>query len=297
MALNAFNKRLSAHLKQALPEALLLIGPEHTHALDLVHSLIAYFLCESEKKPCNTCRSCHFIQQKTHPDVLFLTQEKPGSAIKIDQIRSLQHEIYQTPQVATHRIIVIHPADELNRAASNALLKILEEPPKHIHFILIATHVETLPATIMSRCQSYQLPEPEPILNAETPGYLNIGLHYDETTPRGLLFKEQQNIIQKISEIANQNASICQVAAEYSSHALSDWLWFFQLLTATLLQYQLLPNQLLVSNQPLQQLANKHSPVHYFKQLDMILEFTKKINQDIPLNPTLALETLLMGYI
>ncbi len=297
MTLNTFNHNLDERLKQALPQALLLVGPEHTHALDFTLSLMTHFLCESEKKPCFSCRSCRFMQQKKHPDVFFMTQEKPGSAIKIDQIRALQHEIYQTPQVTNHRMTVIHPANELNRAASNALLKILEEPPKHVHFILIATHLDTLPATIMSRCQTYQLPEPETIHNINTPGYLNIGLHYDEATPRGALFKEKDNIIQKISDITNHNTSICQVAAEYAKHALSDCLWFFQLLTTTLLQHQLAPEHLNTSNKHIQQLATKHTSVHYFKQLDTILAFTKKVNQDVPLNPTLVLETLLMGYI
>jgi DNA polymerase III subunit delta' len=295
MTLSLFNKNLIARFGQNLPQALLLVGQEHTHALDLIQPIITHFLCSANN--CGTCRTCLLIQKKTHPDILFITPEKPGAAIKIDQIRKLQYEAYQTPLCADHRIIIIHPANEMNRSASNALLKVLEEPPKHLHFILIATHLDSLPNTIMSRCQSYQIQEPEPITTASTPGYLSIGLHYDESTPRGILFKKQQEIILKLCELSENKASVCQLAADWSTHALSDWLWFFQLLTATLLQHQLIPEQPVFLDTRLQQLANNYSPVHYFNQLDIILKFTKKINLDIPLNPTLALETLLMGYI
>ncbi len=295
MDLNSFDNSPIAHFYHALPQALLLVGSQHANVLDLAHHLSAFFLCESDKKPCHQCRSCQFMKQKTHPDLLLVVPEKIGSAIKIDQIRSLQQEVYQTPQCATHRIIIIHPANELNRAASNALLKILEEPPRHVHFILIAEHLDTLPRTIVSRCQLYHVPEPEPRLKTQASSYLSIGLHYNETTPRGLLFKEQEDMIQKLCDISSHHASVCQVAQTYSKHALSDCLWFFQLLTATLLKYQLIPDRLL--DKRMQQLASKHSPVHYFKQLDMIFDFTKKINQDIPLNPTLVLESLLMGYL
>jgi DNA polymerase III subunit delta' len=282
---------------QTLPQALLLHGSEHAPALDIVEQLIIHTLCESPQKNCGHCRACLFIQQKTHPDVSWITPEKPGAAIKIDQIRKMQLAVYQTPQCATHRIICIYPANELNRAASNALLKILEEPPKHAHFILLATHLDTLPATIISRCQTHQQKEPKRILDSNTPGYLSIGLHYDETTPRGILFKNQHAIIHQICDLSEHQTSVCQLVAEYPKYQLIDWLWFLHLFTATLLQHQLTPKTPVFTDHRVQQLASKHSPLHYFKQLDMILAFTKKINLDMPLNLALTLETLLIGYV
>ncbi len=288
---------LSKLQAQHLPQALLLIGQESSRPVDLAQQLVAHSFCESDVKPCGHCRPCQLLQQSAHPDLLVITQEKPGAAVKIEQIRSLQQEVYQTAQCATHRVIMIYPADELNRAAANALLKILEEPPAHAHFILIAAHLDTLPATIMSRCQSYHMPEPLQKSAPNTPGYLSLGLHYDESSPRGVLFQEHAKFIQKLSEASQNQQSVCQLAAQYTNHALIDMLWLLQLVTTTLLQYQLLPEQQASVNTHLAQLAEKHSPVHYFKQLDMILEFIKKINQDIPLNPALALETLLMEYV
>ncbi len=297
MAMNSPNHKLISQLVKALPQASLLVGSEHTSMLHLAQVLTQNILCESEKKPCSTCRTCMLIQQQTHPDVVYITQEKSGTAIKIEQIRHLQQTVYQTPQCATCQVIIIYPANELNRAASNALLKLLEEPPKHTHFILLATYLDTLPQTIMSRCQIHTIEEPHVSLSQEAPGYLSIGLQYEAESPRGLLFKEQAAIIEKIASLSHKNTSICQLASEWGTHTLIDWLWFFQLLTTTLLHYQLVPNPSVSPSTPIEQLTSKHSPVHYFKQLDMILKFTQQMHQDIPLNSTLVLETLLMGYI
>ncbi len=177
------------HLKCSdFPQAIVLLGQNVSHTLDLTRQLMKHLLCSSEIKPCGICRSCKFLIQNTHPDVLFITQEKPTSAIKIDQIRAIQNDIYQTPLCATHRLIIIHPAHELNRAAANALLKILEEPPKHAICILLAEHLNTLPAAIMSRCQRYYVPEAQFASDINAPGYLKLGLHYSAESPRGLLF-------------------------------------------------------------------------------------------------------------
>jgi DNA polymerase-3 subunit delta' len=298
MASNLFNQDL---FHQPLPQALLLIGTEHTNALDIAYQRIAQIFCEasshSSEKNCGTCRACLFMKQKTHPDVLLIAPDKPGAAIKIDQIRALQHQVYQTPQFAKNRMVIIHPANELNRAAANALLKVLEEPPKHIYFMLIATHIDTLPKTIMSRCQVYYIAEPVLDLDIKTQNYLNMGMHYEDTSPRGILFKHQHEIIAKLSALSTQHTSVCALAAEYSKYALADMLWFLHVLTATVLQYQLTSTHAALSDTHLQQLLKQHDPIHYFKQLDLILAFTKKLNQDIPLNPTLTLEALLIGYI
>jgi DNA polymerase III subunit delta' len=278
------------------PQSVLFLGPNVPHTLALTQQLIKRLLCSEEDKPCGDCRSCNFLRQNKHPDVLFITQEKPTSAIKIDQIRSLQSNIYQTPLCATHRVIIIHPANELNRAASNALLKILEEPPKHAIFILLAEHLNTLPATIMSRCQRYHVPESKITSDANTPGYLSLGMHYPEDSPRGILFQQQQEIIDKLCDLSDRKISVCQLASTWGNHAIHDWLWFFQLFTASVLLHQLLPEEPVFFDVRVQHLAQAYSPVHFFKQLDIIQELTKKINLDIPLNLTLALEILLMGY-
>ena len=297
MTLNSSSKKLTQQLGDALPQAVLLVGEAHTHALDVARQVAMHASCVSPNKPCHTCQSCRLIADATHPDITLITPEKIGSAIKVDQIRGLQHSIYQTPQCAKKRIIMIYPANEMNRSAANALLKMLEEPPKHVCFILIATHTNTLPQTIMSRTQTYLVPEPKLPSHAHIPGYLALGLHFDDTTPRGLLFKQHADLIQNLLKLTQHQYATCKLAADCEKHALTDCLWFFHLLTTTLIQIQLTPELFSEFNPNIQALAEQHTSAHYFKQLDMILTFTKKINLDIPLNPILTLEALFIGYL
>jgi len=100
---------------------------------------------------CGACPSCKKIISGSHPDILHI---KPaGSAIKIDQIRSLRNTLSLKPYEARHRMAILDKAQEMTIPAFNALLKILEEPPERTTMILIANKPSDLLPTIVSRCQ------------------------------------------------------------------------------------------------------------------------------------------------
>ena len=101
--------------------------------------------------PCGDCRSCKKIQADRHPDILFI--RPTNSFIKIDQIRKLYQTLLLKPYEATYRVVIISDAQRMNSAASNAFLKILEEPPDRTVLILTATKKSDLLQTIVSRCQ------------------------------------------------------------------------------------------------------------------------------------------------
>ena len=101
--------------------------------------------------PCGQCKPCLKIEAGNHPDII---RVKPsGPFIKIDQIRSLCQTIAMKPYEAIRRVVIISDAQAMNPAASNALLKMLEEPPAKTILILLATHISDLLPTIVSRCQ------------------------------------------------------------------------------------------------------------------------------------------------
>jgi DNA polymerase-3 subunit delta' len=100
---------------------------------------------------CDCCRSCQLMAQGMHPDLILI--EPTGESIKIDQIRELQQSIALKPYEARWRVIIIDGAEQLTREAANALLKTLEEPPSQTTIILVASAVEGLPPTVVSRCQ------------------------------------------------------------------------------------------------------------------------------------------------
>lgn len=100
---------------------------------------------------CDSCRSCKKIQSDNHPDIILI---KPsGPFIRIGQIRALYHTLAMKPYEARLRVVIISNAQAMNLEASNALLKILEEPPDRTILILTAVKGSDLLSTIVSRCQ------------------------------------------------------------------------------------------------------------------------------------------------
>ncbi len=109
---------------------------------------------------CGQCKSCHWFDADTHPQLKqisadFDEKKQSYSAIKIDQIRELNDFIQQT--VDGWRVVLIHQADKMNVASSNALLKTLEEPGDRVLMILVSDAMLQLSATIRSRVQQYAL--------------------------------------------------------------------------------------------------------------------------------------------
>jgi DNA polymerase-3 subunit delta' len=101
--------------------------------------------------PCGNCKACRKIDSENHPDIIRI---KPsGVFIRIDQIRTLCQTLAMKPYEAGMRVVLIFDAQAMNSAASNALLKVLEEPPTGTILILVANHTSDLLPTIVSRCR------------------------------------------------------------------------------------------------------------------------------------------------
>lgn len=117
-------------------------------------------------EPCGICKNCRKFDSGSHPDFIRLNPE--GRVTKISQIRDLRQILSLKPFEARLRVVVISEAQTLNQEASNALLKVLEEPPHGTILILIAEHVSGLIATIVSRCQHVRFnPVPAKLLASE----------------------------------------------------------------------------------------------------------------------------------
>ncbi len=110
-------------------------------------------LSDEASKPCCKCENCKGIQDSSILDVVEIDAASNNG---VDNIRELREEAYFTPTVAKYRVYIIDEVHMLSVGAFNALLKILEEPPKHVVFILATTEVHKLPATILSRCQRFE---------------------------------------------------------------------------------------------------------------------------------------------
>ncbi len=124
-------------------------GPQgvgkHTAAIFFSAALNCQF------KGCGVCPSCVKALNGNHPDILSIKPE--GNFIIIDQIREIQHEALLKPFEGKIKAYIIDESESLTLQAANALLKSLEEPPPNLIYILIASQPESLPETIISRCQ------------------------------------------------------------------------------------------------------------------------------------------------
>ena len=175
--MNAFapwQQRAYRHVASALDEerlghGLLLCGPANLGKRAVAERLAQRLLCrdrDSDGEPCGHCRSCDLLRAGTHPDfsVVSFIPTKDGSKLRteivIEQIRELSERMTLTPQYGGAQIVILDPADAINRSAFNALLKTLEEPHPGRYLWLISAHPARLPATIRSRCQriEFRLP-------------------------------------------------------------------------------------------------------------------------------------------
>ena len=108
--------------------------------------------CEGEKRPCDSCKSCHAFNHGNHPDVIYFQPLKNGKTHTIEDVREqLLETVDLKPFQYEKKIYIIEKADTLNIQSQNALLKTLEEPPAHAVFLLLAERAEAFLPTILSR--------------------------------------------------------------------------------------------------------------------------------------------------
>lgn len=164
-----------------LPHALLLAGPagvgKSRFAAALVQRLLCSAPCQPDDCACGECPSCRLFASGNHPDFRHVIPEadaaeseaegaeggdkkKGSSQILIAQIRALEDFVYVGGHLSSRRVILIEPAEAMNAAAENSLLKILEEPPAGVCFIFVSDRWRKLLPTIRSRCRSVMFGRP-----------------------------------------------------------------------------------------------------------------------------------------
>lgn len=155
--------------------ALLLYGKAGIGKLNFAQTMAAGLLCLQPQDgfACGACQSCHWLSEGAHPDFKEITPEDDDSTegskkktrkrqqILIDQIRVLHDYLsLSAHRVQGMRVVLIHPLEAMNVAASNALLKLLEEPPQRTQFLLVSHQRQALLPTVLSRCMQVEMPVP-----------------------------------------------------------------------------------------------------------------------------------------
>ena len=154
------NEELKAAWQHALhgrfPQSILLTGPKGIGKLTAARVLTMALLCESTgEKPCGQCAACRKVEQNYHSDVTCI--DAGDAEIKVDTARRIRSECAVYPGDSDRRIFLIRHAQNMNAAAQNALLKLLEEPPEYAFFILMTENESAILPTILSRCTQYAM--------------------------------------------------------------------------------------------------------------------------------------------
>lgn len=149
----------SAVKSRKLPHAIIISSGDLRSRIDLASYLSAAYICADEDKlPCGECRHCQKIFECIHPDVQFYEREKDKKEFSVKIVRdSIKTDAFIKPNEADGRVFIIKDAETMNVSAQNALLKILEEPPKGVKFILCCENAADLLETIRSRATIYAL--------------------------------------------------------------------------------------------------------------------------------------------
>lgn len=282
--------------QQRLPQALLLVGPFQDPLQEFARALAALLVCrKADEKACGHCKDCIMMQQAEHPDLQWVRPEKPGASIKIEQIRELQQTAFLTPQRASVRVIVIEDAHRMNIASANALLKVLEEPPAHTHFILLAEQLSTMLPTILSRCQRMTFPAGD---MTHPTNFLMLADHYPAHSEQAKLAVVSEQILDDLLAVIEQRLHVCVFSAKWAEFELKNTLWFFYLVLAQVQQMHFIPG--VVTGRGASQLVSLNallSPLLLCKQIDKLNALLKKLNKHIPLNNALAIEDFLLGLV
>jgi len=156
----------AARAADRLAHGLLISGPNGVGKRALARALAQSLLCQTPNAQglaCGQCADCRLLAAGSHPDLIEVgpDPESKSGEIPIDAVRLFAERESLTPSRAPFKVVLIDPADRLNQAAANALLKTLEEPTGHTVLCLIGERIGRLPATIRSRCLLIPVPIPD----------------------------------------------------------------------------------------------------------------------------------------
>lgn len=218
--------RVKDHLQKAIEyhkvsHAYILAGEEGMGRKTLAKAFAMTLLCErSDKEPCMQCHACRQILSGNHPDVIWVTHEKPAS-IGVDDIRTqINDTIYIKPYSSSYKIYMVDEAEKMTVQAQNALLKTIEEPPSYAVIILMTTNQEVFLPTILSRCiqlnlrplknhvvsdyltETMGIPEEKAnIYAAFARGNLGKAIHLASSEEFSLLFRQVLTLLKNIKEM------------------------------------------------------------------------------------------------
>ena len=134
-----------------LPHAIVVEGDEGLGKRTFAREIALNLLCKGENKPCRNCPQCSKVLKGVHPDLYEYSATGGARSFHVDVVRDVKENVYMQPNEADYKIYILGNCQCMNESAQNALLKVLEEPPKYAMFILTVTNKSALLETVLSR--------------------------------------------------------------------------------------------------------------------------------------------------
>lgn len=227
----AGNKRVLNQLGDLMdsghfPHALIIEGEQGLGKRTLAKLLVCALVCRKESKPCMNCPQCHKVMQGIHPDIFEHSAQGGANSFHVDVVRDVISNAYLQPNEADYKVYILGNADCMNTSAQNALLKVLEEPPEYVIFILTVSAKSKMLETVLSRSIVVSL---EGVDTDEAVNY--VSSHFENTDLK--LFRSNietfngnigkaLNAMQegRISELTKVCADMCSALVNDNEYAL-----------------------------------------------------------------------------
>jgi len=312
-----------------LPHALLFSGIGGIGKEDFAAHFATLLFCEKcqpqvvqhdtlkDLAPCGQCQGCKLIQAGSHPDFRFVRSDE-GKAIPIDTIRGVGEFLSMKSQLAPMQVVIISPADKMNRFSANSLLKTLEEPTPNTLLILVTNRPNSLLPTIRSRCQQvlFHRPQWEQALKWLETGCDSRGLKLDETQLSSLLsladqapltalayaetdaLSQRETLMSSLDKLARRQADPVIEAGNWLDCGVTQCIKWLTLWTMDLIRLKsgALPDDNTQDGHQttLQKLAENSDLQWLFGYLDKLTEAARLL--DTQVNQELMLEDLLISW-
>lgn len=138
--------------RKAFPNSLLISGPAGSGKTTVAKLAAMAIACQSDRpRPCLACEACRKIQEDISPDVITIGLEKDRRTIGVEAVREIRATAYIKPNDLSVKVYLLRDAETMTTQAQNALLKLFEEPPAGVYFLLMATEASALLPTVRSR--------------------------------------------------------------------------------------------------------------------------------------------------
>ena len=305
---------MQARNEQRLPHAILLTGHAGMGKLSFALAFVRSLLCLSAEagEACGSCQSCQLFASSTHPDLHLVAPEEAGKAIKVDQIREMAEKNSLTAHIASFKVHLIVDAEQMNVAASNSLLKTLEEPSPNSIIILITAQPELLSATIKSRCQQMHFSQPDPeqaekwLKEQSVKADPDLLLAMAQGAPRAALLLDQQDIPALRDQIFNEFGKLVfgkndpiSVAQQWQNHDLKMLINWLTIWVIDMVRLKLNPDEPILTSADkqngLQKIAAAFSVEQLIEMYQKQLQAGRLLNKQ--LNKHLLIESLLIPWV